>query len=389
MSKKNAPVKKAYLGRPGNNVACGIVGMPNIGKSSLFNLMSKLSVPAENYPFCTIDPAFAKVAVPDERFDKLVEIYKPKSIVPAVLTIHDIAGLVRGASEGRGLGNAFLSHISAVDAIFHVCRAFKDKDIEHVENSVDPVRDLDIISKELIAKDLAQVTSEYEVCSKIVSRGIDKSKAKLLEFETLGKAKTCLEAGTDIREYSWSNDDIDTLNHLQLLTAKPIIYLINVSKKDYIGKSNKYIGDIVKYVSERSPGAPIIPFSVTFESELLDMSEEEVNALETKSAMPKVTLTGYKALSLIHYFTAGPGEVRGWTIKQGTNAPGAAGVIHTDFQKFFVMSEIFSFEDLIKYGSEAEIKKNGKLMQRGKDYEVKDGDICYFKHNAGSAAKKK
>jgi len=366
----------------------GIVGLPNVGKSTLFNILTKMSIPAENYPFCTIDPALAKVPVPDDRFEQLCKIYSPKKEIPAVLTIHDIAGLVRGASEGRGLGNAFLSHITAVDAIFHVCRAFKDKEIEHVENSVDPARDLDIISQELIAKDLATVNTIYEVVAKVVSRGIDKTKEKKQELETLTKAKACLEAGTDIREYEWSNNDVDVLNKLQLLSAKPIVYLINVSKKDYINKSNKHIGDIVNYVTKRSPGAPLIPFSVTFETEWLDKTPEEQEASEVKSSMPKVTITGYRALKLIHYFTCGKDEVRAWTLKEGVLAPGAAGVIHTDFERCFIMAEVFTYEDLIKYGTESEIKKAGKLMQRGKEYEFKDGDIAFFKHNAGGGGKK-
>ncbi len=360
-----------------------------IGKSSLFNLLSKLSVPAENYPFCTIDPSLAKVQVPDDRFDDLVKRYKPGKTIPAVLTIHDIAGLVRGASEGKGLGNAFLSHITAVDAIFHICRAFKDKEIEHVEASVDPVRDLAIISEELIAKDLVIVTRQYEDLEKVIRRGIDKSKECKQNFDTLAKAKECLEAKKDIREYDWNNNDVAFLNTLQLLTAKPIVYLVNVSKKDYENKTNKYLPDIAKWVGERSPGATLIPFSVKWEAELLGKTEEEVAALPVKSAIPKITVTGYKALSLIHYFTVGQQEVRAWTIKQGTLAPGAAGVIHSDFERCFVMADVFSYEDLVEYGSESAIKKAGKLGQRGKEYEFRDGDIAFFKHTAGGTGKKK
>jgi len=394
--KKGQEVKKVYLGRPGNNVAVGIVGMPNIGKSSLFNLLSQLNVPAENYPFCTIDPSLAKIPVPDPRFDKLVEMYKPKSTIQAVLTIHDIAGLVRGASEGKGLGNAFLSHISAVDAIFHVCRAFRDKDIEHVEASVDPVRDLQIISDELCAKDLALVSKNYEDTKRVVDLGRDKSKERLSELETLRKAKECLESGKDIREYPWINDDIDTLNKLQLLTAKPVVYLVNISQKDYLRRSNKFLEDITKWVKARSPDSPLIPFSVTFEQEWLGMSAEdrqefknpEDPEIPATSMMDRLTTTGYQALNLIQYFTCGEQEVRAWTIKRGTNAQNAASVIHTDISKNFIMAEVTQYDDLVALGSEVEVKKAGKLGQRGRDYEVKDGDILLFKHNAGSAKKK-
>lgn len=394
--KKGAVVKKVYLGRPGNNVAAGIVGMPNIGKSSLFNLLSELNVPAQNYPFCTIEPSFAKIPVPDARFDKLIEMYKPKYTIPALLTIHDIAGLVRGASEGKGLGNAFLSHISAVDAIFHICRAFRDKDIEHVEASVDPVRDLQIISDELIAKDLALVKKNYEDVKRMIDLGRDKSKERIAELATLTKAKECLEAGTDIREYGWINDDIEVLNKLQLLTAKPIVYLINISKKDFLRRSNKYLEDITEWIKKRSPDAPMIPLSVTFEQDWLEMSAEDRAAYKNPedadipvvSMLPRLITTGYHALSLIHYFTCGPQEVRAWSIKKGTLAPAAASVIHTDIGKNFIMADIIQFDDLVALGSETEVKKAGKLGQRGKEYEIQDGEIIHFKHNAGSASKK-
>eukprot|EP00461_Guttulinopsis_vulgaris_P004496 UN04498 len=369
--------------------------MPNIGKSSLFNLLSKLNVPAENYPFCTIDPSVAKVPVPDERFNTLCEMYKPKSKIQAVLTIHDIAGLVKGAAEGKGLGNAFLSHIQSVDAIYHVCRAFRDKNIEHVEASVDPVRDLEIISGELIAKDLAMVVKNYEEVKKIVELGRDKSKEKKQELDTLTKAKACLEAGIDIREGDWGNEDIDTLNRMQLLTAKPVVYLVNISKKDFFKRSNKFLPDIAEWVKKRSPEAPLIPFSVTFEQEWLDMSEEErknfVNPedkdIPITSMMDRVITTGYSALRLMYYFTAGADEVRAWTIKEDTLAPAAAGVIHTDFQKNFIMGEIFSYDDLIEYGSEKAVKAAGKLMQRGKDYVVRPNDICFWKIGQSTAPK--
>jgi obg-like ATPase 1 len=321
--------------------------------------------------------------------DDLVKIYNPSREIPAVLTIHDIAGLVKGASEGKGLGNAFLSHISAVDAIFHVCRAFKDKDIEHVESSIDPVRDLDIISAELVAKDLAAVTRKHDDLARIISRGVNKTKETARQFETMKRAKEYLEAGTDIREGNWSNDDVETLNELQLLTAKPVVYLVNIADKDFVNKSNKYLPDVAQWCSTRTPDAPIIPFSITFEQRWLTLSPEEQEASEAKSVVPRIAVTGYKALNLIHYFTCGKEEVRAWTIKSGTLAPAAAGVIHSDIQRCFVNADIFSYEDLMKLGSEAEVKKAGKLGQRGKDYEVKDGDIAFFRHTAGGSGKKK
>jgi len=357
----------------------------------MFNLLSKLNVPAENYPFCTIDPSYAHVPVPDPRFDRLCQIYKPKREISALLTVHDIAGLVRGASEGAGLGNQFLSHIQAVDAIYHLCRAFPDVDIQHVETTVDPVRDLQIISEELIAKDLATVLTKYETVAKIIQRGIDKSKQKQREFETLKKAKECLEAGTDIREYPWSNDDVETLNQLQLLTAKPVVYLVNMGKDEFTEPTkNEHWAQILEWCAKRSPDAKVIPFSVKHEQEVLESKEEEKDRKthDANSKMGEIILAGYHALNLIHYFTCGADEVRAWTIKRGTLAPAAAGVIHSDFQRCFVMAEVFHYDDLIQYGSEAEVKKAGKLAQRGKDYEFRDGDIAFFKHTAGGAGKK-
>jgi len=223
--------KRTLLGRPGNNVSIGIVGMPNVGKSTLFNILSKLHVPAENYPFCTKEPNTAKVEVPDSRFEYLVNVFKPRSIVRAVLTITDIAGLVKGAHEGKGLGNEFLSNISATDALFHVSRAFSDKEIEHVEGTVDPVRDLGIISDELLLKDKAMVKARYDVVKRIVERGMDKTKKSASELVVLEKIVKHLEEGKDIRIGSWHNNDIDVLNELQCLTGKPVVYLVNISQK--------------------------------------------------------------------------------------------------------------------------------------------------------------
>jgi len=369
----------------------GIVGMPNVGKSSLFNILSNLSVPADNYPFCTIDPNTAKVLVPDARFDFLVQQHKPKSIVNAVLTITDIAGLVKGAHEGKGLGNAFLSHINAVDGIYHLVRAFKDAEIDHVEGTVDPVRDLEIISEELILKDIERVKGRIEVVTKMVSRGVDKTKKAELSF--MEKALRHLEDKKDIRSGDWDGKEIEILNEIQFLTAKPVIYLINISKDNFETQKNKWLKDIADWVKKRSPDSPVIPFSVTFESELSKMETEgRKKYLEEKklvSMLPRIITTGYSALDLVHFFTCGPDEVRAWTVRQGTLAPAAAGVIHTDFEKGFIAAEAMSFDDFKKLGSEGAVKAAGKYRTEGKNYLVKDGDIFFFKFNVTGDSKKK
>jgi len=385
---------KAFLGRPGNTVKIGIVGLPNVGKSSFFNTLSDKRVAAENFPFCTIDPAVTRAIVPDERFDFLVDFWKPKSEIPAVLNVTDIAGLVKGAAEGKGLGNDFLSNIQAVDAIYHVCREFKDKHIEHVEGKVNPVRDLKIISNELIQKDLAQVNTRFVATEKIVKRGLDKTQAPR-ELATLTKAKEMLEEGVDIREGDWNKHDVKLLNEMQLLTAKPVVYLVNCSKKNFLAGKSVWIKKIRKWCSKRSPGAPVIPFSATFEAAYLECTtEEEKKALlgdsKSPSMLPKIITTGYHCLSLIHYFTCGADEVRAWTIRDGRTAPEAAGVIHGEFEKFFISATQYRFEDFKEAGSLAGVRSAGKFSpSRGRTYVVQDGDILEFKHNAGGANKKK
>jgi len=386
-AKKGEPERPPLLlGRATNNVSIGIVGMPNVGKSTLFNALSKLNVPAENYPFCTIDPSTAKVPVPDERFDFLVSVAKPAKVTPAVLTITDIAGLVKGAHEGKGLGNAFLSNIGACDAIFHVCRGFKDKEIEHVEGSVDPVRDLDIITTELQKKDLEKCTARLEIVKKAFERGQDKSKKQ--DVLTFTAAKELLEAGKDIRHGNWKNDDIDILNEQQFLTAKPVVYLVNIGNEEYALQKNKYLAKIHEWVKSKDQYGKIIPFSASFEAQVCEFGDDEearkkfLEEKKVKSMMAKIITTGYHALDLIHYFTVGEVEVRAWTIKKGTMAPAAAGVIHSDFMKHFICAEQMAFDDFKQFGSEAEVKKAGKYKTQGKLYVVQDGDIFTFKHNA-------
>jgi len=388
--------KHILIGRMGTNLKVGIVGLPNVGKSTFFNVITKTSMAAaENFPFCTIDPNEARVPVPDERFDWLVAHHKPASKVPAFLNITDIAGLVKGASEGQGLGNAFLSHIKACDAMFHLCRTFEDSEITHVEGEVDPVRDLDIINEELRLKDIEQFDKVFEEVERKFCRGGEK-KLKA-DYEILCKIKKVLiEEKKHIRFGVWNAADIEVLNRHLFITSKPMIYLVNLSEKDFIRKKNKWLPKIKEYVDKNDPGAMIIPISGAFEQKVMEMEEDERKAYQEEnkcfSSLQKVIVQGYKALQLCYFFTAGPDEVKAWTILKGSKAPQAAGRIHTDFEKGFIMAEVMKFEDFKKEGSEAAVKAAGGYRQQGKNYVVEDGDIIFFKFNAGAgltAGKKK
>lgn len=390
-SKKHPEVKKVVLGRPGNGLIMGIVGLPNVGKSTTFNLLSKQSVPAENFMFCTINPNKAKVQVPDPRFDFLTA-YKPKSNISPTLTILDIAGLVRGAAEGQGMGNAFLSHIQAVDGIYHVVRAFDDDDIQHYDGEVDPIRDLETIKFELSEKDRKSCEKKLEETSSKQKKN-PTDKQNIFEKETLEKVMELLKDNKNVRDKSdWNYKEVDVLNENLFFTSKPGVYLVNLSKDDYIRKKNKYLSKIVNWVNSNG-GGKIIPYSAAYETELFEASNEKrVEILEetkSESAMPKIIQTGFQALDLIYYFTIGETEVKCWTIRKGTKAPQAAGVIHSDFERGFISADTVSFVDFKECGSELEAKKEGKIRTEGRSYEVQDGDIINFKFNVSDPKKKK
>ncbi|XP_072181141.1 obg-like ATPase 1 [Diadema setosum] len=384
---KEAPPKTVLFGRFGTSLKIGIVGLPNVGKSTFFNVLTKSQAAAENFPFCTIEPDTSRVPVPDVRYDFLCEYFKPASKIPAFLHVTDIAGLVAGAHEGQGLGNAFLSHIKACDAIFHLTRAFVDEEVTHVDGDVNPVRDLGTIFDELRLKDIEFLRDRISDLEKKVTRGGDKK--SLPEYECLCRALKFLEEEKKpIRHVAWGVNDIEYLNKHLLITAKPIVYLVNLSEKDYIRKKNKWLAKIKEWVDTNDPGASVIPISASLEATLFDMPDEDkekyLQEHSTTSVLEKVIKLGYKTLQLEYFFTAGKDEVRAWTIQKGTKAPQAAGKIHTDFEKGFIMAEVMKYDDFKELGSEANVKANGKYRQQGRNYTVEDGDIIFFKFNAGA-----
>jgi obg-like ATPase 1 len=395
MPKKKEEEKDEHviLGRPSNTLKIGLVGLPNVGKSTTFNFLSNLAIPAENYPFCTIDPNLAQIHVPDKRFDHLCEMYKPKNQVAATIKIYDIAGLVKGASEGKGLGNEFLSHIREVDGIYHVVRAFDDDTIIHDEGSVDPIRDMEIISDELMAKDRQYIDKRIEDLDKTIARKNQKQDVE--EKEVLEKVLGYFEEKRWVKDGEWSGKEITILNNHYLLTAKPVVYLANISEEGYKKKKNKWLPKIQEWIKDHVKG-PMIPFSAAYESRVVEECKTDVQARAefckaegAASMINKIIKTGYTALHLIHYFTAGEDEVKCWTIRKGWLAPQAAGVIHTDFEKGFICAEVMKYSDLAELGSEAEVKAEGKYLQKGKTYVVEDGDILLFKFNVSGGKKKK
>jgi len=398
--KKGVEEKEVILGRFGTSLKVGIVGVPNVGKSTFFNVLTNSQIAAENFPFCTIDPNESRVPVPDERYDFLCDYHKPASKVPAFLNVVDIAGLVAGASEGAGLGNAFLSHISACDAIFQMLRAFEDEDVTHVDGNVDPIRDLATILDELRLKDVEYFKKQYDEFEKKCKRGNDKALK-----EELAIIEKCLKLLDEDKKHlrfikDWSANEVEVLNKHLPLTAKPMLYLVNLTEKDIIRKKNKWLVKIKQWIDENDPGAQLIPFSAALEQKKFDDGAEAFTKFceenKVASVLPKIIKSGFTMLQLQYFFTGGSDEVKAWTIQKGTKAPGAAGKIHTDFEKGFIMAEVMKFDDFKEHGSEVACKAAGKYKQEGKQYVVHDGDIIFFKFNAGAgltggkdAAKKK
>lgn len=364
------------------SLTAGIVGLPNVGKSTLFNAITKQNILAANYPFATIDPNVGVVTVPDKRLEFLTELYEPARTIPTTFEFTDIAGLVKGASVGEGLGNQFLSHIREVDAICEVVRCFKDNNVIHVEGTVDPIRDIEIINVELMLADLEVVQNRLNRIGKKAAMTRDKEIAK--EVELLTKLKECLEQNKPLRQLVLTEDELILIKNFNLLTQKPIIYMANVNEEDLLTGTNEYVEQVKKYASQEN--AEVIVVSAKIESELSDLSDEEkmtfLNDLGiSESGLDQLIKATYRLLGLATYFTAGKDEVKAWTFKKGMKAPACAGIIHSDFERGFIKAEVMSFEDLKQYQTEAKVKEAGKLRLEGKDYEMQDGDICLFRFN--------
>lgn len=360
---------------------CGIVGLPNVGKSTLFNAITAAGAEAANYPFCTIDPNVGVVTVPDQRIDRLIKIYKPAKIVPTAIEFLDIAGLVKGASKGEGLGNQFLSHIRTVDAIAHVVRCFDDANVVHVDGSVNPKRDIEVVETELILKDLETIEKKQSEAEKRAKTGDKKLKA---EFDFYGRVREHLLGGRLARYFSIHNEEERLwLRDTHLLTNKPVMYVCNVHEKEILAE-NDYVKQVREIAAKES--AKVVVVSAAVEAEVAELPETErapfLRELGLKeSGLSQVIREGYDLLHLITFFTAGPKEVHAWTVRKGAAAPEAAGVIHSDFEKGFIRAEIMKCTDLDRLGSEAAIKENGLLHVEGKEYLVEDGDVVFFRFN--------
>ncbi len=359
----------------------GIVGLPNVGKSTMFNSITNAGAECANYPFCTIEPNVGVVAVPDERLDKLTEMYNPQKTTPAVIEFVDIAGLVKGASKGEGLGNKFLSHIREVDSIVEVVRCFDDTNVVHVDGSIDPVRDIETINLELVFADIETVDKRLDKARK----NLKADKKYQFEIDVLERIKKALEEGKSARTLDLSDEEKEVIKDAFLLTMKPILYISNVSENDLENPyENEYVKKVKEYAS--SENAEVIPLCVKLEEELSTLDKEDkiemLNELGlSESGLDKVIKASYKLLGLMSFLTAGEPEVRAWTIKIGTKAPQAAGKIHSDIERGFIRAEVISFDDLMKVGNMVTAREKGLIRSEGKEYIMQDGDIVLFRFN--------
>ena len=364
------------------SLTAGIVGLPNVGKSTLFNAITNQKILAENYPFATIEPNVGVVTVPDERMDKLKEMYDPNRFIPTAYEFTDIAGLVKGASQGEGLGNKFLSHIREVDAIVEVVRCFDDGKIIHVDGNINPIRDIETINLELAIADLDVINNRLERVSK--KARTTKNKDDLVEVDALEKAKKALEENCALRQVPFTEDELKALKSYSFLTLKPIIYLANIKESELGNPDNEYVQQVKEYAQKEN--AKVVSLCAKVEEDLSELTKEEkeemLEALGLDgSGLDRLIQATYDILGLATYFTVGKDEVRAWTFKKGMNAKQCAGIIHTDFEKGFIRAEVISYDDLIKYGNELKVREAGRARLEGKDYIMQDGDICHFRFN--------